>query len=247
MSRTTESKFFFLLFLIFSFFEFFFFYFFDFSFLFFFWIFPFSIFFGFSFFDFFWIFSFLFFGFFIFLSGLTLYCQSVSFSSGLTLYCQSNSFSSFHLDLLSIASQTHSHLFIWTYSLLPVKLIFIFLSGLTLYRQSISLSSFHLDLLSIASQTHFYLFIWTYSLSPVNLLFILFFFYLSLDLPLIASSCHPFFFTYLNLPPSASLLGFETFWKSLILTKLSSFVRRSFWSFYRMRDPLSLCIPVSDE
>ena len=66
-------------------------------------------------------------------------------------------FHHFHLDLLSIASQIHPHLFIWTYSLLPVKLIVIF---------------FCLDLLSIASQTHFHLFIWTYSLSPVNLIVI---------------------------------------------------------------------------
>ena len=90
------------------------------------------------------------------------------YSIGLTLHCQSNSFSSFHfisfffthLDLLSIASQTHFNHFIfllltWTYSLLPVKLIFI-----------IFFSFIHLDLLSIASQTHF-LFTWTYLWLPV--------------------------------------------------------------------------------
>ena len=58
---------------------------------------------------FFWIFLFYFFWIFHFFSpGLTLYCQSNSFSSflpGLTLYSQSNSFSSFYLNLLSIASQ----------------------------------------------------------------------------------------------------------------------------------------------
>ena len=130
----------------------------------------------------------------IFLPGLTLYCQSNSFSSFhldlLSIASQSSRTHShhFHLDLLSIASRTHLHLFIWTYSLSPVKLIFLFSSGLTLYRQSNSFSSFHLDLLSIASrisffpfhldllsiasQSHFHLFIWTYSLLPVKLIFI---------------------------------------------------------------------------
>ena len=64
----------------------------------------------------------------------------------------------FHLDLLSIASQTHFHLFIWTYSLLPVKLIFwtYFLSPVKLI---------------------FIFSIWTYSLLPV-----IFIFYLGLPL-----------------------------------------------------------------
>ena len=110
--------------------------------------------------------------------------------------------SSFYLDLLFIASQTHFHLFIWTYSLSPVELIFIFSSGLTLYCQSNSFSSFHLDLLSIASQTHLHLFIWTYSLLPVNLIFI---FFLSLDLPLIAS------FIHLDLSPGANFIHLDLF------------------------------------
>ena len=68
-----------------------------------------------------------------------------------------------HLDLLSIASQTHFHHFIfyfiflltWTYSLLPVIFIFIisffYSPGLTLYCQSNSFVSTYLDLPSSAN------------------------------------------------------------------------------------------------
>ena len=55
----------------------------------------------------------------------------------------------FYLDLLSIASQTHFYLFIWTYSRSPVKLIFIFPSGLTLIASFI-----HLDLSPGANFIH---------------------------------------------------------------------------------------------
>ena len=112
---------------------------------------------------------------FIHISGLTSDCHLFKFSFlhlDLLSIASFFEFSSFHLDLLSIASRTHFHLFIWTYSLSPVNLIFIFSSGLTLYCQSNSFSSFHLDLLSIASQSHFHLFIWTYSLLPVKLILI---------------------------------------------------------------------------
>ena len=91
-----------------------------------------------------------------------------------------------------------------------------------------------------------------------------FFYYL--DLPLISSSFHPLFylpgltsecqfdcvltlslmFTWLDLHLRCQFVGIETNWKSLILTKLPSFVRRSFWSFYRVQDPLSSCIPILD-
>ena len=103
--------------------------------------------------------------------------------------------------------------FTWTYSLLPVKLIFIFSSGLTLYCQSNSFSSFHLDLLSIASQTHSHFFIWTYSLLPIIFIF-------RLGLPLTVSSFRfssgltsngqYFLFSYLGLPLTASSFCFSS-------------------------------------
>ena len=90
-----------------------------------------------------------------------------------------------------------------------------------------------------------------------------------LDLPSTASSFHLFFFFYL--PGLTSECRFDCaltlslmftwldlhFWcqtcwdlglfENPDLTKLSSFVRRSFWSFYRVHYPFSFCIPVSDE
>ena len=104
-----------------------------FPFLIFFWIFPFSI--------------FLIFSFFLFFFDFSL-------SIFLIFYF-------FHLGLLSIASQTHFHLFIWTYSLSPVKLIFI--SGLT-FNGQFSLFS-HLGLPLTASSLHFH--IWAYLYRPV--------------------------------------------------------------------------------
>ena len=115
-------------------------------------------------------------GFYLFNLGLDLPLTTSSpifiHISGLTSDCHLFKFSFFYLDLLLIASFSNFHLFIWTYSLSPVELIFIifiwtyflspvelifiFSSGLTLYRQSSSFSYFHLDLLSIASQTHFH-------------------------------------------------------------------------------------------
>ena len=79
-----------------------------------------------------------------------------------------------------------------------------------------------------------------------------------LDLLSIASSFY--FFTYLDLPPSASLvvlwlvyligltplmLALLRFFENSDLSELPSSFRRSFWSFYRVQDPLSFCIPIS--
>ena len=142
MSRTTGNKFFFLFLIFFFFSGFFLFYFF--------WIFPFSIFLDFYFLYFFFLFCFvLFWGFFF-------------------------------------------HFSTWTYSLLPVKLIFIFhLDLLSIASQShFPLSFPHLDLLSIASSSNFY--------SPELTSDCQFFIFHSLH----------FFFTYLDLPPSASLVMF---------------------------------------
>ena len=45
----------------------------------------------------------------------------------------------------------------------------------------------------------------------------------------------------------ARLVGIRDFLKIFNLTKLSSSFQRSFWSFYRVQDPLSFCIPISDK
>ena len=122
-------------------------------------------FFGFSFFMIFWIFfGDFFFRIFLFRFFLDFFLFSIFFDWFFFYFFEFFSFlffwifHFFHLDLLSIASQTHFHLFIWTYSLLPVKLIFIFSSGLTLYRQSNSFS--YLGLPLTASSLYFH--IWAY-------------------------------------------------------------------------------------
>ena len=90
------------------------------------------------------------FHFFIHLDLLSIASSSNFHSPGLTLHCQSNSFSSFHfiflliwtyslllvklifiifsfthLDLLSIANQTHSYPLIWTYPRVPVLMLWL--------------------------------------------------------------------------------------------------------------------------
>ena len=164
---------------------------------------------------------------FIFISGLTSTASAYHFSKFLifSIWAYSQTASPFHffyslsftrLDLLSITSQTHFyhfifsffHFFIWTYSPLPVKLI--------------SIIFFHF----------IFLLIWTYSLLPVKLI--------RIHLPGLTFECQfGLRFDFVALvyligltPLMPDLLGFKALWKILDLTKLSSFVRRSFWSFY---------------
>ena len=165
--------------------------------------------------------------------------------------------------------------FLWMQTKYDASLdFFIFSSGLTLYRQSNSFSIFYP--FGRISGCQFYSFTWTYLWLPLLFNFFLpglasecqfFQIFIYLDLPLIASFIHldlssganfihlpgltfscQFFPSLFHLPGLTSECQFYWYsWKSLILTKLSSFVRRSFWSFYRVQNPLSFCIPVSDE
>ena len=175
------------------------------------------------------------FSFFIFPLGLKFDYQFfqifiLSFLSGLTLNYQFFKF---------------SFLLIWTYPRLSVLSNFHF---------------FHLDLPLIANSSNFHF------LSGLNSdchLF-KFSFFIHLNLPLIANSLN-FHFLSLDLPLIASLIVLwlyhsclpdwtytfnarliDIFWENSNLSKLSSFVRKSFWNFYRVQDPLSSCIPILD-
>ena len=170
-------------------------------------------------------------GFYLLGLDLSLTASSPINISGLTSNCQLFKFSFFHLDLPLIASFSFFHSLgltfncqffkfslIWTYSPLPVKLIFIisfyFLLIWTYSLLPVKLIFIifftHMDLLSITSQTHSYPLTWTYPRVPVLMLWL-------------RHSCLPDWITPLML----DLLGFKTLWKILDLTQLSSFVRRS--------------------
>ena len=109
---------------------------------------------------------------------------------------------------------------------------------------ALQISFHHLDLPLIASFFNFSIFIWAYAWLPVKLVL------------------YSLTWTYLRVPvwlrfdfiTHAYRIGLTPLMPNLLrffenpdLFELSSSSRRSFWNFYRVQDPFSLYIPISNK